>query len=195
MSTKIVTWDDYQAAAMLTRLYPRITGKDGQALPVYPALAAMGEVAEFIEKVFRTMEAREAQLKELGDVLWYITAASVDLGCSLGDLHWASYYKHMQYAGEFALWSSLTHPQWMDHYAKGLTVHLGTFSEIVKKAWRDQTPLDTEHCLFQLSKALRALTGCARALDSHLGEVAQLNIDKLTSRRERGVVHGSGDNR
>ena len=33
------------------------------------------------------------------------------------------------------------------------------------------------------------------SLDVSLEEVMQKNIDKLTSRKERGVIHGEGDNR
>lgn len=39
------------------------------------------------------------------------------------------------------------------------------------------------------------LAGIARELDISFNEVAQTNIDKLFSRKERNVLHGNGDNR
>lgn len=35
----------------------------------------------------------------------------------------------------------------------------------------------------------------ADVLDSKLSEIIQINVDKLSSRKERGVLHGNGDNR
>ena len=39
------------------------------------------------------------------------------------------------------------------------------------------------------------LNKLARTLGSSIGEVAAMNIKKLTSRHERNKLHGSGDNR
>jgi len=39
------------------------------------------------------------------------------------------------------------------------------------------------------------LAGIARYLDVDLSEVAEGNIEKLSSRKQRGVISGSGDNR
>ena len=79
-----VTFNTYQFIALSTAKYP---GKI-----VYPALGLCGEageVAEKVKKVLRdndgvfTDEIKLEIAKELGDVLWYISALSNDIGYSL----------------------------------------------------------------------------------------------------------------
>jgi len=85
----IRTFDDYQAAAARTAVYP-----DSIRI-FYPALGLAGEageVANKVKKIFRdddghvTGERRTQIAKELGDVLWYIAALCVDLGLNMGDV-------------------------------------------------------------------------------------------------------------
>lgn len=71
---------------MATAIYPRVILVE--ELPIYPAMAMCGEVGEFSEKVKKawrdgTELDKRAALKELGDVLWYLTAAAKDLGFTL----------------------------------------------------------------------------------------------------------------
>jgi NTP pyrophosphatase (non-canonical NTP hydrolase) len=89
-----MTLREYAAACKTTMGYP----KDLHPLvPVYPALALCGEAGEFSEKVKKIVrdhdktiplsaEQRTGLLNELGDVLWYVTAAAEDLGASLEDV-------------------------------------------------------------------------------------------------------------
>lgn len=88
--------EEYQATAMQTAIYP-------DAL-IYPMLGLQGEVGELSEKLkkfFRDndyevqmedcVEEMPAQLRyemalECGDILWYLTAISSDLGYSLEEI-------------------------------------------------------------------------------------------------------------
>ena len=89
----IMRFDDYQAAAARTAIYP------GAGTGEYPALAytalGLGEVGELqgkVKKVYRddegviTPENRRAIMEELGDVLWYAACMARELGVSLGDV-------------------------------------------------------------------------------------------------------------
>lgn len=49
--------------------------------------------------------------------------------------------------------------------------------------------------LKELGDVLWYVTSLADDFDSTLSEVANMNIEKLSSRSSRGVIHGSGDNR
>ena len=80
----------YQKASRKTALYPDL-GKNF----IYPTLGLVGEageVAEKIKKVIRDKggvidEATKLELqKELGDVLWYLSQLSVELGLELDDV-------------------------------------------------------------------------------------------------------------
>lgn len=71
----------------------------------------------------------------------------------------------------------------------------GEFAEKVKKAWRNETPLDLHDAAKELGDVLWYIAAAARDLGFTLEEVAALNIEKLHSRRARGTLAGSGDNR
>ena len=75
-----MNFDQYQEQAGITAIYPNI----GQNL-AYPVLGLngeAGEVAEQAKKAIRddggiiTPERREKLKKELGDVLWYLSACA-----------------------------------------------------------------------------------------------------------------------
>lgn len=89
-----VTFDTYQTRAMDLAIYPgRLKGSLTESLS-YPSLKLCGEAGEVAEKVGKLIRdgippavtLSEWQLglaKELGDVLWYITAIATEIGYSL----------------------------------------------------------------------------------------------------------------
>jgi NTP pyrophosphatase (non-canonical NTP hydrolase) len=84
----VKTFEEYEQVALQTALYPN----RGENL-VYPTLGLAGESGEFAEKVKKVLrdhdgdyskpELKQAMVKELGDVLWYVTACSRELGVTL----------------------------------------------------------------------------------------------------------------
>lgn len=83
--------NEYQKEAQKTAIYPR----EGIIKVLYPILGMCGESGEAAEKVKKalrddngviTEERRRAIGKELGDVLWYIAAASKELGYTLQEI-------------------------------------------------------------------------------------------------------------
>jgi len=79
--------------------------------------------------------------------------------------------------------------------AMALCGEAGEFAEKIKKAWRDGTPLDRPGAAKELGDVLWYVGAAARDLGYTLEEVAQMNLDKIRSRRARGTLAGSGDNR
>lgn len=84
--------------------------------------------------------------------------------------------------------------------ALGLGGEAGEVQEIVKKWLRDEpgTEMSQERCekLFgEISDTLWYIAALADDLGFKLGDIAQFNIDKLQSRKERGVLSGSGSDR
>lgn len=82
---------EYEQQAMRTACYPLIRTAGSGILPVYPALGLAGESGEFADKIKKawrngTLIDREAALRELGDVLWYVTVAARDLDSSLEEV-------------------------------------------------------------------------------------------------------------
>lgn len=83
-------FEDYQAEAKVTALYPkRLSNLE------YPTLGLAGEageVANIVKKIQRdfggeiTDETRAKLKDELGDVLWYISACADELGLTLTEI-------------------------------------------------------------------------------------------------------------
>ena len=83
---------EYQNQAMRTAIYPL---PDGEGFPVYPILGLTGEAGEVAEKVKKVLRDKDGIAskddlreiaKELGDVLWYLTAIAGHTGYSLEEI-------------------------------------------------------------------------------------------------------------
>ena len=79
--------NQYQYKSRETALYPNIG-----ANPIYPTLGLAGEAGEVAEKVKKVLRdcngvfdenSKEAIKLELGDVLWYVSQLSSELGFDL----------------------------------------------------------------------------------------------------------------
>ena len=81
----------------------------------------------------------------------------------------------------------------------GLCGESGEVAEKVKKIFRDNDGWADESRTAELKKELGDVLWYIAALcwelDIEMSEVAQMNINKLRGRSERGKIQGSGDNR
>lgn len=81
----------------------------------------------------------------------------------------------------------------------GLTGEAGEVSDKVKKIIRDKNGKileeDREAIVKELGDVMWYLAGIARYLNAPLEEVAKKNLEKLASRKKRGVLSGDGDDR
>lgn len=85
-----LTFDEYQDLALDSAIY------DEKFRILYPALKLAGEAGEVAEKVGKrlrdydgdldNLEFQQELAKELGDVLWYISALASDMGYSLAEI-------------------------------------------------------------------------------------------------------------
>ena len=75
----------------------------------------------------------------------------------------------------------------------------GELAEKLKKSIRDDGATITEErkqaLKGEIGDVLWYLSQLSRALGFTFSEVAQANIDKLWERHQKGLIHGSGDNR
>ena len=102
---------------------------------------------------------------------------------------------YQEQANDFAIYpcsANLIYP------ALGLTGEAGEVADKVKKIIRDKTELTPElriEIAKEVGDVLWYVAALARDLGIDMHEMARMNIAKLSSRRDRGVLQGSGDNR
>ncbi|MBQ1344111.1 nucleoside triphosphate pyrophosphohydrolase family protein [Candidatus Saccharibacteria bacterium] len=81
----------------------------------------------------------------------------------------------------------------------GLTGEAGEVSDKFKKILRDKGGILSEEDRIAVAKELGDVLWYVAILSYYLemplSEIAQMNLNKLASRRERGVISGSGDER
>ena len=85
-----MNFTEYQELAKSTAIYPK------KYETIYPALGLCGEAGEVAEKIKKSIrdglhnwpdeQFKEDLTKELGDVLWYISALASDLDISLNEI-------------------------------------------------------------------------------------------------------------
>ena len=85
------------------------------------------------------------------------------------------------------------------HLVLGLVGESGEIAEKIKKIIRDHDSdlgkVDVEDLKKELGDVMWYVAVLADYFDIPLDEVGETNIAKLASRKERGVLGGSGDNR
>lgn len=87
----------------------------------------------------------------------------------------------------------------LDYCLLGLCGETGEVAEKAKKIIRDKdrawSSKDRDAVAKELGDVLWYLSMLAEWFGYSLEEIAQMNVDKLTLRKKRGVLGGSGDNR
>ena len=83
--------------------------------------------------------------------------------------------------------------------ALGITGEAGEISDKVKKIFRDKggviSDQDREALVKECGDVLWYLSALADELGTSLEAIAITNIEKLSSRQQRGMIGGEGDNR
>jgi len=108
--------------------------------------------------------------------------------------HFNQYQKH---ALETAMYPNIG--QNIIYPALGLTGEAGEVSELIKKMIRDDggqlTEQRREKLLKELGDVLWYVAVVAHEAGLMLGDVAQVNLDKLSRRKSEGKITGSGSDR
>jgi len=171
-----MTVAEYEEQAAVTASYA-----EGSVYPYLGLIEEIGEAAGIIAKAERDNggvldEVRREQLKaELGDVLWMIAAVARDYDLTL----------HQDEEPNFSAEGHPTHPSY---------VLFGILSETAGSL---MLGFDAPSC--QPERDIGVLLTVWEDLCFAYGfkpvDVAAANLEKLASRKQRGVIHGEGDNR
>lgn len=109
--------------------------------------------------------------------------------------------EYQKMAGETAHFHQNADSQWDDvvYCTLGLAGEAGEAANKVKKVFRDDRKVfSKEKCeaiAYELGDCLWYLAMAAENLGYSLEQIARMNYEKLKSRKERGMLGGSGDNR
>lgn len=166
-----------------TAVYPG-AGTGSMGALTYVALGLMGEAAEAVEKEHDTDPAGLAA--ELGDVLWYLSRMALECG-SVAAL------------AEAADLPAAERGPFPGSPVTALVVDCGRVGEIIKKAVGAGRAVLTTEQSSRLEQELTFVRGrwawAVHASGLDPAAVAAANLAKLSDRRERGVLQGSGDTR
>lgn len=168
--------DYYQVEAHRTALYKNLNLEIA-----YPCLGLVGELAELVEAIEAPHFDTERIYSELGDVLWYIASICTDLTLPMSICAAAETFEEI----------ALTNP------GSDIKFFLmaGKACEAAKKVLRDHNESKKVIIRACLRNLLQHLAAFCNFHNLSLTHAADLNLNKLRSRQERGVVHGDGDNR
>jgi len=168
--------DYYQVEAHRTALYKNLNLEIA-----YPCLGLIGELAELVEAIEAPQFDTERIYSELGDVLWYIAAVCTDMGLQLSVCTGVESFEEI----------TLNNP------GSDIKFFLmaGRAWEAAKKVLRDGN--ETKKVIIRacLRNLLEHFSAFCNFNNLSLTHAADLNLNKLRSRQERGVVHGDGDTR
>lgn len=205
------SFDAYQKFTRTTAIYPGADGYGDDALPALSYLGLglvgeSGEIADKVKKIIRdgdsklTADRCDAILAEAGDVLWYVARGADHLGATLGEIvsgnrhfdSFAAYQGHvMKREREFsdaAFRNSIAN---LNFLSLNLCHRSGNVAENIADAIVGGPPVLSS----SLKPVLDHLTRIVAFFGGNLGDVAAANINKLSSRQDRGVLTGSGDTR
>ena len=158
----------------------------------YVSLGLSGEMGEMQEKIM-ACDDKDSIVGEIGDVYWYISQVCMELNTPMGYL--------LNITPSYKTARKIIHDPELIKYALLLTcsVWTGRVSEITKKLLRDSqghlSPIKKTMILENLTKILIAMRSICALQDVTPEFCMEKNIEKLFSRKERGKIGGSGDNR
>lgn len=217
-----LTLDAYQTGALTTAMYPHCGEGNLRALS-YVGLKLAGEVGEIqgvvldigcLPDPLHTKMHMLRAIKEAGDVLWYMASAGHELGQPLSavmdDLRLPRCERSVQDRTFEDLRLSVV-PRLsglrgglapLTHRMGDLVVKATRFIELVGKGIRDDgdskaqlLPARALDLQEHHRKTVYAWVMLCHQLGLDLAVVAQANLDKLASRKARGTLGGSGDDR
>ena len=83
----------------------------------------------------------------------------------------------------------------LEYLALGLSSETGEVAGKIKKIIRDKTELNKDDLRDEIGDVLWYCAMLAEELKLNLGMIMENNLDKLNSRKKRGVISGFGDKR
>jgi NTP pyrophosphatase (non-canonical NTP hydrolase) len=108
-----------------------------------------------------------------------------------------NFSEYQDFARTTAVYPNIGNNLW--YPTLGLCGEAGEISEKVKKLYRDKDGVIDGQFIVDLTKELGDqlwyIAALASEININLETIAEINVQKLSDRKTRGQLHGSGDNR
>lgn len=148
----------------------------------YPVLGLVEETGEIVEKI--DFLDKQGLKKEMGDVIWYMTAFCYELNCNFD-----KFESDMKYIPQLKTQAIL----------QNVGDIISKIASIVKKTMRDSGGVITVDNKGKLEILIQQIINLFNTLSLNqkftIYDVLELNANKIIDRKNRNVVHGSGDDR
>lgn len=176
-----MNFSEYQKKVREFADYPSALVNGNEMKLVYPVFGLVEEIGEAREKLRDVEECDDLQritafMKELGDVCWFCAEILTVLGFE-ADLS-----------------------RFDDDSSDDYELAYSEISGIVAKAVRDSSGIVSPEKALIVKEKVEVIIWTVSQMAkkvcmSDLETIMQINYDKLLSRKQRGVIHGSGDDR
>ena len=185
-------WKAYQEFVDSVSIYRH--RNNGVYKTIYPALGLVDETVELLDVLDKGLyRYRHEVIKEMGDVLWYLTALANDLGLDMASV--VGLGEEPAIRGPDGIPDAKLAKHLLIIFLRGA----GKIAGRVKKALRDDGGEITADRLADLSERLLIQTlifhGVCSFLNQTVQGVAEENMNKLGDRQNRNVLEGDGDDR
>jgi hypothetical protein len=162
-----------------------------------PGLA--GEYGEVLELLLTSTVDKEAMKKELGDQLWFVAVLSDLFDYKMEEVVFTEEFEDLDEFQNLVFESLFDLPIEVDSLVYELGYYIGDLNSLFAKAVRDNhgdVPEDKIGFLvLTLANIVFSTARLGAFYDITLEEMMEKNIDKLFSRKARGTLSGSGDDR
>jgi len=203
----ITTFSEYQNESKKTTMYSR---ENGIGI-MYIALGLAGEHGEIIEKIKQFIQSKgevfdnfKLELtKEIGDLMWYISQLCTETGLELSKVASQILKNEVDILDKYD--EQIQNTQFnsidikLEYICIDMTITISKLVEKIKKIIRNKNGNFDIEDIDIINKILATVFSNIRELivlfSLSIKDILNLNIQKITSRLNRGVIKSEGDNR
>lgn len=199
-----MTFEEYRIKADVVAQYAQYPGrmsKDGIAYCLMGVGGESGELLEKVKKIYRDKnsiideEAKEWLIKEMGDIFWYCSQIYSETKVCFNNLYLIPGYvlaiNDFQEYVKLNLYNKYNNSV-LDLMERCFLLLKDVGRLLGRYVDKDISKIDL---LLKITNILYHLAVICIIIDTTLENVANTNIEKLYSRKARGQLQGSGDNR
>jgi NTP pyrophosphatase (non-canonical NTP hydrolase) len=181
----MVTLEEYRIFTRSVSVYPKEKGT------LYCSLGLQNEIGEFITTINEKKFDKQRFIKEAGDVMWYITRLMDELNIPIENQNFYS----KEFEALYAFPRKEIDMDIMRYRLLEMEERLGTAYGVIKKSVRGDGKFSEVRFVDAMRSMFTSFIIILATANVKLEQVMFENVRKLSSRDERGVVMGDGDDR